>query len=397
MEKTPLKIADSIAALLKGDATEEQRLLVKSWLEQSDANLQTLRHACDELASRDVDALFDSEKSWDAIVRKIEIPAPPVSDTKQLKVRMLMPTLLKYAAVVAIPLMLGVLVAHYFEKPAKQPIEFLAEFTKDYSTGKIVVVNADGSSVAIDSSMVGSKVGGGTLTSVSTIAYSDKAGGNAEELNRIVVPRGKSFTIKLSDGTTVNLNSESELVFPTKFSRNARTVAFKGEGYFNVEHNKRAPFSVKTPSYTVKVLGTTFNIRAYADDPRVITTLCSGRIQVEGLRNSAQNVIMEPGQQLEEDRSNGCIVTRIVDVQQHTSWTNNRFRFDNTPIDEVIKTLERAYSVNFVYDESEFTNEYYSGSINRYGNIDECLTILEYGSSLKASRNRTTIYLKKKR
>ena len=112
--------------------------------------------------------------------------------------------------------------------------------------------------------------------------------------NTVMVPRGGEYKLVLPDGTIVWLNAESSLRFPTSFTDNERKVYAKGELYFDVKHDEVKPFIVDVErGYTIRVLGTEFNLRAYDDSP-VVTTLVEGCVQVWSERDS---VLLSPGQQ----------------------------------------------------------------------------------------------------
>ncbi|WP_449435350.1 FecR family protein [Pedobacter steynii] len=85
----------------------------------------------------------------------------------------------------------------------------------------------------------------------------------------------------MSDGTKVKLNAGSTFTYPEVFSASSREVTLKGEGFFEVQKNPKRPFLVHTDKFIVKVLGTVFNVKAYATDKKVETTLLSGKILVE--------------------------------------------------------------------------------------------------------------------
>lgn len=97
-------------------------------------------------------------------------------------------------------------------------------------------------------------------------------------INQIVVPFGQRHSIVLCDGTRVQLNSGSRLIYPAEFSGKIREVWLKGEGYFEVTKNAALPFIVRTDFMNIKVLGTVFNISAYNDEPTVYAVLLEGKV-----------------------------------------------------------------------------------------------------------------------
>ena len=98
--------------------------------------------------------------------------------------------------------------------------------------------------------------------------------------NTVTVPRGKEFSLRLSDGTQVWLNSESSLVFPVRFGDGPREVTVTGEAYFDVAHDASRRFVVHADTVSVSVYGTAFNISSYADEGAIETTLVRGSVEV---------------------------------------------------------------------------------------------------------------------
>ena len=105
------------------------------------------------------------------------------------------------------------------------------------------------------------------------------------ELVEYYVPRGEQKQITLPDGTTAYLNSGTLLVYPQKFTGDIRSVYLIGEANFDVKKDKQHPFIVKTNHLKVKVLGTKFNVHAYAEDEKTTTTLESGSVVVQKANN----------------------------------------------------------------------------------------------------------------
>lgn len=391
-----LNIADIIAASLKGNLTEKQKADFESWYAASPRNQELYDQICSGFSEKVLQSeAFPVEKSWNELVHKLGIAEMPSSN--KVKIRPLYIKVLRYAAFFLLPVILATLVGYLSHRPKTMSMELVAEFTKPYVTGQVMLINSKGQAIPINSLFEKDDVDGGEKNILNTISY--KANGKAadEALNRIVVPRGKVFTVRLSDGSTVRLNSESELIFPARFTGDARVVALKGEGYFSVSKNPKAPFTVKTTSYSVRVLGTEFNVAAYANESTTTTTLCSGHVSIERLIGHKGSLKLCPGQQFSENRETGHYLKSNVDTKQYTSWIENHFTFEDVPFNVIVKTLERAYNVDFVYEETDFASGLYTCNMLRYPDIQKCLDILEYSNQITVTRDRSKIYIKKKR
>lgn len=104
----------------------------------------------------------------------------------------------------------------------------------------------------------------------------DSTVGTGEAYHTLTVPRGGEYYYELADGTKVWLNSQSELRFPARFTGDKREIYMQGEIYIEVSCDTTRPFVVHTGENIVEVLGTKFNLMAYPDEKKVVTTLVEG-------------------------------------------------------------------------------------------------------------------------
>ncbi len=171
----------------------------------------------------------------------------------------------------------------------------------------------------------------------------------------IQVPYGKMQTETLPDGTIVTLNAGSVLRYPEKFDSDKRYVEFTGEGFFDVSEGKNCPFIISTKGYDVKVLGTSFNLQNYVESEHLSLTLCSGKIQ---LIFEEEQISLRPGEQLLLNKQNNELERSKVNVRNYTSWMKGKLYFNKTPIEEVVRMLERYYDCRIELDSrSVFTNK----------------------------------------
>ncbi|RPE08229.1 FecR family protein [Chitinophaga lutea] len=231
---------------------------------------------------------------------------------------------------------------------------------------------ANGSVIVLDDAENGllAKQGNAQVTKLHNgqLAYTKTGNAAAVAWNRLATPRGGQYRITLPDGTAVWLNAETVLHFPTAFEGNERKVELSGEAYFEVAKDAVKPFVVKaTDGLDVKVLGTHFNISAYAGEPSTCVTLLEGAVEVNRQR-------MEPGQ--EAVRANGQTVVRQGDTEQAVAWKNGYFSFNNADITTVMKELERWYNVSVNY-ETNVPHLRFGGGMQRSLPLASVLRILE--------------------
>ncbi len=160
-------------------------------------------------------------------------------------------------------------------------------------------------------------------------------------------PFGKRTCVNLPDGSKVTLNAGTQLIYPKKFSGSHRLVNLKGEAFFEVQKDERNPFMVQTPDLSVEVLGTSFNVMAYANDNTIETTLVTGKVRINRknpITGQEQKVILTPNHKAIYYKSDGHILMDMVDVRFDTSWKQGILLFDNEPFEYIIKKLERWYN-----------------------------------------------------
>jgi ferric-dicitrate binding protein FerR (iron transport regulator) len=150
--------------------------------------------------------------------------------------------------------------------------------------------------------------------------------------------------LKLDDGSQVWVNSKSALHYPERFSRDQRVVSLEGEAFFQVTKNPEKPFIVQTGQISVRVLGTSFNVKSFNDDDQTVITLTTGKVQVLGANGHTEEMI--PGDQLVYHKSNGQFHKQRVDVAASSAWRDNVLQFTSAPLPEVSRALERWYGVH---------------------------------------------------
>lgn len=223
-----------------------------------------------------------------------------------------------------------------------------------------VLTLADGSKVLLDT------MGNGVFTHQNGAALylqngqlEYKKSGEADgtgTYNTLATPKGRQFRIVLPDGTVAWLNAASSIRYPTGFTKDIRRVDITGEVYFEAaaatKQGKKIPFVVNADNrFEVEVLGTHFNVNAYADEPLLNTTLLEGKVAVTGVRTK-QKVVLEPGQQASLQTKSGAkeLSVRKAATGKVMAWKNGVFDFDDARIDEVMRQLKRWYDIDVKYE-----------------------------------------------
>ncbi|MCD0488586.1 DUF4974 domain-containing protein [Pedobacter sp. MC2016-14] len=267
-------------------------------------------------------------------------------------------------------------------------------------TNKAVLTMADGSVVLLDKNenRVLSQKGNNVLTRTANgqLVYDGAAHEAIENagagLNTLATPRGGQYEVVLPDGSKVFLNAASSLKYPTAFSGKFRKVILTGEAYFEISKNKDMPFIVEANKAEIKVLGTHFNVMTYAEENFSTTTLLEGSVQFS--RNSSK-YILKPGQQVKYQPNGSGEKVEKADVESVMAWRKGIFVFDNTGIEEIMRSVTRWYNVDVVYKGSK-PNIAFTGVIPRATNLSKVLKVLETTGDLTLSIDGNKIICSKK-
>ena len=271
-----IELAEQITKYLKGKLSPEEEVELKKRLhDRPDGEGLLLRVRDEQLiaAKKEMYDSFNADKSWEKI-RKV---------TGRRSSRMLY-RVFRYAAIFVLPL--AVAASIFFSNRSKQANHPRYIVDAYFESHKTMLELPGGVRIALDTTKnVTSELNdfGVTMAEGQGLDYSglDSVMDAKVEYHKIVVPRGGEYNLKLADGTRVWMFAESEIRFPTRFKGSKREVYLSGEAYFEVRHDPAHPFYVKTKSLDVKVLGTSFNVKAYNNMDIVETSLVEGMVSLK--------------------------------------------------------------------------------------------------------------------
>lgn len=203
-----------------------------------------------------------------------------------------------------------------------------------------------------------------------------------QEISTIFGTRSK---FQLPDGTTVHLNSGSKLVFPVEFNGNSRKVELTGEAFFDVTPNPDKPFIVKTTDIYVKVLGTSFNLKAYPESNKISTTLVHGKVVLETESAGVMKQLAElnPSDRAVYQNNNKTIqISTEEDLDKFIAWKDGKLVFFNDPIDEVADKLGIWYNVTVKIGNSDLKRYRFTATFTDEP-IEQVLDLLSKSSPIK--------------
>lgn len=194
-------------------------------------------------------------------------------------------------------------------------------------------------------------------------------------LCEVTAPAGTRSQIMLPDSSLVWLNAGSKLIYAGDFGRKSRQVRLEGEGYFEVTRNAGCPFTVRTDVLDITVLGTSFNVQAYADARTVEVDLLKGSVEVAAA--DGRRLSLLPDQQARFDRASGLFESHPAVTTLTADWVNGRLSFINTPFPEILEKLQRHFNIRIEVRSEKAARESFSGSIDLRLSLDEILRYID--------------------
>jgi transmembrane sensor len=307
-------------------------------------------------------------------------------------------TFIGIAAAITLVITIGSLwIAGIFD-PGKELSRVAANNLIDLTPGgnKAMLTLSDGTTIVLDSTGNGflAEQAGTQVVKVEDglVAYTPEGRKKTEVVyNTVTTPRAGQYELILPDGSRVWLNSESSIKFPVSFIGSFRFVEITGEAFFEVAENPEMPFRVQTKGIIVEVLGTSFNVRAFADEGFVNTTLVEGSVQIA---SPVYLTTIAPGQMASADDSGQISVENDVDIDEIIAWKNGVFIFNSANIEQIMKQISRWYDVDVVFA-GETSTETFSGIVSRKNNVSEVLKIMEQaGIKFSVTEEVITVELK---
>jgi len=343
MEKFDTEIAIKI---LTGNASSEEERLLNKWLGQSEANrayFSEIEMVFEKSKYSDKYSRLNLEDAWHKIVRTANISENNKGRATRNSISL--QSFLKYAAIFIMIFFMGGL-THYFISGEESAV--VAETNTNY--------------------------------------YS------------ISAPMGSKTKVELPDGTSVWLNSGSELKYPGIFAEGKRDVYLEGEAFFDVKKDEDTPFLVRTKAVGIRVLGTKFNIKSYSEEGTVETTLVEGLINI-GKIGASQNFLLKPKQQavfikkhgkinnsdsrLDEfvdvspiNRKEQFLIYENVDTDLSVAWKDNLLKFKTESFESLAVKIERWYGVDIEIENEFLKSKVFTGSFKGEG-LEQVLDALQ--------------------
>ncbi|WP_430817617.1 FecR family protein [Carboxylicivirga sp. RSCT41] len=215
--------------------------------------------------------------------------------------------------------------------------------------------------------------------------------GNQTLAHVIECSKGDMVKISLSDGSYVWLNSDSKLSLDENFSSQNRQLSLVGEAFFDVRSDSLNPFSIDVADHQVRVKGTSFNLRHYPDENLFQTSLEEGIIEI----NQGREILkLAPGEQLNVNTITGeKELLKDQNLKQYSAWRTGRLEFENLPMEQLAKHIERWYNHTIIIKDEELLTLKFSGVLKHNKSVEHIMRVLSLTHPIKYEIEEDTIFI----
>ena len=384
--KEAFEIARIIQKSLKGKLSESEERQLSDWRKVSGENERAFQRMISEdfyTVGMEKLEMYDYRVAYGRFLQR---------KYQQRRKRRFLINVVRVAAV-ALPFIIALVLYVGLNRDEEQTLRPSLASNILPGTSKAVLTLANGQMIPLGKEAADSTIiTDGTQISASGSGVTYASGGESESIvyNKLEIPRGGEFCLTLSDGTKVWLNSETSIQYPVAFGAKERRVFVQGEAYFEVAKDTKKPFTVQFMSSSVTVLGTSFNIRAYPEEKRSQTTLAEGSVRIY---SPGSSMLLKPGEQAEVNALSGEMAKQEVEVKNFTSWKDGRFVFEQQPLEDIMRTLERWYDIRVIFKDEGAKRISLSGNMKRYGDFSQVMKMLQMTGDVRFELHGNDVYI----
>jgi transmembrane sensor len=397
-----LDIAELAGKFLKGEITREESILLDAWMANNDRNKALWKNLTSrEYLERQLDHWEDQhpEAAWEELlpaIRSASSDAAPSIDSTFRKRHTAIRRYVRYsvaALVIILAGSTGYVAYRDLRKaaaPAQTPVAAIAPPLRIppgshsaqlvLSNGKVIGLGAGGTQKIHEAD------GTAVVNDRHVLKYAAVHTNLAEETryNTVITPRGGEYQLVLSDGTKVWLNAASSIRYPVCFNGKERRVTVVGEAYLEIAKDAAHPFIVTTRQSNITVLGTSFDVKAYPDEPVDKTSLVEGLVKVSAA--GPGDVLLKPGAQVVVD-CRRSITVGTANLEEALAWKNGLFVFQSECLESISRKLSRWYNVDIVFNDNTLKNIRFTGRLRRYDDMTVLLNMISSTSRVIFTRD----------
>ena len=365
-------ISKLIIKYLNGEASEDEIAQIYAWIDLSESNKKKfISYKKTWAMIPDLDENLNSD--WE----KIQLNIPK---NRSLKVA----RSFKYAAALIVFLAIGKLTYNLFSNNTMEPKDIVLEMQDQ---NKSIKLNTRNQSLPYKKDKV-------IVTQTEhELVYETKTTLQPISYHTLTIPFGKTFKVILSDSSVVYLNSGSVFKYPKQFgTHDNRNVFLQGEAYFEIKKDEEHPFTVNSEGINIQVLGTKFNVSAYANNQEISCVLVEGSVKLSEQKNTKNTLLLAPNQKGTWMPTSKSFASKSVKTALYTSWVKNELIFEAVPFSEISKKLERSFDVTIENNYPYLETQKFTGTINtKTSSIENILDLLSIDTPFEYTKNGTII------
>jgi transmembrane sensor len=222
---------------------------------------------------------------------------------------------------------------------------------------------------------VAASIGVIAIASFVIYLYSSSRAGQPQAISEYVNTNNHNSFMRLPDGSTVVLNEESTLKFPDSFDgASTREVYLEGEAFFDIQHDPSKPFIVRSGNVSTTVLGTAFNIKAFASDKEVVVTVTRGKVQVSADKKVLG--ILSSDQQITVNKKSAKVAQETGNTQEVLAWMEHDIFFEDATMEEAIQELEHRFDVKIHLLNDQIKDCRFTATFVKGEDIDQILLVI---------------------
>ncbi len=272
----------------------------------------------------------------------------------------------------------------------RQDIDYSKIAVTGTDVSDITLVMSDGSRKVFTSQQTSFSYSPSGLVMVDSTMQITEPNGNAtgSQFNQLIIPFGKQSTLFLADGTKVILNSGSHVIYPVAFKGAKREIYLEGEAYLKVSHNAEMPFYVNTNKMNVRVLGTEFDVSAYAEENASYVVLVRGSVEAQA---NDEKVLLKENERLTFKKSANRTEKAVVDVREYISWKDGWMYCNNESIGDITRKLSRYYNLEFVFQNKKAEMLTMTGKLDLRSDYRNVLDVICFSAPVKYTEEERKI------
>jgi ferric-dicitrate binding protein FerR (iron transport regulator) len=281
----------------------------------------------------------------------------------------------------------------YYLQTEKESLPMELATAEQLEKGRVILPDGTVNEFETEQTQIRQTASGELTINNDTVSVTQASANSGKNIMaQVIIPYGKRSEITLADGTRIWLNSGSQLSYPVSFTSNSREVYLSGEAFFDVESDPSKPFQVITDDMKIEATGTRFNVTSYANDPTTQTVLLSGKVSAGKNKRFARTVDIEPGERIAYNKQEDNLMKDRVDVELYASWIDGYLIFDNEPVDEVFRKLERYYNKN-ILTEKLSGRPTFTGKLDLADDLEKVLENIAFSASFSVEFENDTFII----